>query len=282
MTKEKYLNLSTKSHQRYYTCFLLTKIDSFLLKSIWKDSFWEENCQLQYQSLKTKTFDNFEIIHAIYHSNVLHLNGYNKDNSVHQNSEPPFQIDCFAFKSKLLNLNGFLFPLRIIATNFSQNLITQHGFLNKHRFLKPELNNIVRVITKDDVIDKGFRSNITGVSIGKKSSSNLSHVTLTGRRPFKSDLGKLLFEMVGSLKGVEENQETDIWSLKMVRNKVEMDTPLAIDINRKSSLEQDSYGNIKMYLHKNAANLYPFIKYISILNSLNLLSQTEINPVSRL
>jgi|JI61114BRNA_FD_contig_31_143278_length_1005_multi_4_in_0_out_0_2 hypothetical protein len=259
-------NFNLKLSQRYYHIVALKGSTDLISKNILLKIKMELVEKIKYNSDCVVKLLSFTTDHQYYRGEL--------DNSIGENSNPPYRYDIVIIEHKSVNISILCFPFKKLAVDIVTLLVSKYNILNKSNFFKVDMSNLIKSYNKHT--DLYFNNNhffLGGVFLTISGDSFLSTVKLEGDKPLESHIYKEYFK--DRLKTNSCRLEKCILKCKPDLNQIDA-------IKAFSSIHIDKFGNYKLYMQSKGKNLLTVQASFEFLNNLNCLLETPNNPVSHI
>jgi len=264
-----HLEINLKSSQRYFY------IVGFKYKA-------EVNLNKVCKSLKVrikKTFKHsndklrYNIWNLLILSNDQYFSG-KQDFSENNDGKAPYVYDTILIELKQSNTVLFMFPSKLLGLKMVSKLMSGNEYLSKGKFIKPDIHKLVKSIKSKDIISTHFSAHLSSVGLKLNDDIELSRIKLEGDRPLNTTLYKETF-----LKLINKDEYlADLCSVKIDLE----ENHLSELPNTTASINMDSYGNFKCYIHSSGLNLHSFPLMLGFLNEKKCIEQTSLNPMNKI
>jgi hypothetical protein len=255
------------SPQRYFHLVAFKFEAGYSTQAYWKDS------QQTIVSVTSYDTPDFKIEYAKIKSTETYFTGI-KDYSVNKDGKSPFNYDLFVIELKSENLFVFGFPFKGLAKTIVEHLLSKQ-FLERGKFIKTDLNKLIRINHEASLSDEYFSAHFSGVQLKLTGDLNITSVNLDGDMPLDSMIYKTFFKE----KIQEGNPEC-----KLEKCSHKCGTILDSDTipKAKSNIHSDTFGNYRMYVHSGGNNIFTIPFFFNLLENVHCTVLTSSNPIERL
>jgi hypothetical protein len=251
--------------QRYYHLVALKGSRSLLKKQFFID--WRIN---EVENFKVeKDFNLVQL--SILTDTRYHAGEF--DYSLNKDNKPPYKYDFILIENSKNDILILCLPFKNLMKNICFELELNYEILSQSNFLKVDMNKLIKSNTgHTDYIFKNNHFYFGGIFLSMAGDSYLSTVKLEGDKPLDSEIYKDYF--INKINKLECKLEKCI-----LKCSVELVQDSQIS-NARSSIHFDKYGNYKLYIHANGANLITIPALFDFLHDINCIIETPNNPVN--